>query len=129
MTKEPRADLKDFPGLYYVDPDGQAVNLEPGTYFLNEEGSVRPAPNWQVAIDKVPWERIPEVIESHGKRGLRDRQWILVATYLLVVTIVIVGLIAALYGILDGQALVGLLGASLGYLFGRGRGGGLLGQA
>jgi hypothetical protein len=78
-------------------------------------------------MEKIQWDKLHEIIQGWGKRGSRERVVNVVGMYLLVGFIVGVVTLLSLRGIVEGQAVVGFLGAALGYLLSRGRAG-LLGQ-
>jgi Flp pilus assembly protein TadB len=109
------------PGLYAVENDGTPQQLAAGAYSVDEEGTVGPAVDWQIPLSKLPWERAPELLEMWSKRSTGERIVNLVGMYLLVASIIAIAGFLAWQGIVEGQALVGFLGAALGYLLARGR--------
>jgi hypothetical protein len=127
-TDDSRDDEELEPGLYAVGPEGFPTRLDSGTYAVNDDGQVGRAANWQVAIDKIPWEKLNELLDKTGQRGTRERVFNLIGTYVLVAGILAIAAGLAAQHVIEGQALVGFLGAALGYLLARGRGG-LMGRA
>jgi len=92
----------------------------PGTYKVNEHGEFHPAIDWQPILGQMKWEEVHKLIENWGKRGTSERITNLIGMYVLVgITIIIAGILA-FYGILEGQAIAGFLGAAIGYLLSRG---------
>lgn len=115
-------------GLYAVDDAGVPQQLAPGSYRVDEEGAVGPALNWQVALEKIQWEKAHEFLQNWGKRSSGERVVNLIGMYLLVAVIIAVAGLLAFEGIIEGQAMVGFLGAALGYLLARARTGGFGGS-
>jgi hypothetical protein len=94
-------------------------DLPPGTYQVDEDGNVREAVNWQPMLERIPWERVNEFLDSWGKRGAKERLVNLWGMYILSgIVIIIVGGLAWI-DVIDGQATVGFLGAAMGYLLSR----------
>lgn len=101
------------------EPETPVEELPPGIYRVDEDGNVNQALDWQKAIERVQWERVHEVIENLFRRGSGERKLNLLGMYLLAgVTIVAAAWLAAV-GIIEGQAIAGFLGASIGYLLSR----------
>lgn len=109
------------PGLYAVDGDGNTQQLAQGSYSVDETGAVGPAVDWQIPLSKLPWEKAPQIIEMWSKRSGAERIVNIVGMYMLVAMIIGIAGLLAWHGIVEGQALVGFLGAALGYLLARGR--------
>ena len=102
------------------DEDKDILSNQPaGTYQVDEDGNIRAAVNWQPILERIPWERVNELLDSWGKRGTKERLVNLWGMYVLAgVVISIVGLLAWVK-IIEGQAAVGFLGAAIGYLLSR----------
>ncbi len=95
------------------------LKITPGTYRIDEQGIYHPAIDWQPVLEQIKWEEVHKLIENWGKRGTSERKINLIGMYILVsITIVIAGILAY-YGILEGQAIAGFLGAAIGYLLSR----------
>ncbi|ADE36621.1 hypothetical protein [Methanohalophilus mahii] len=111
-------------GTYYVDENNDYHLLEPGNYFIDEKGNLNhgpaPAVNLQPAVDKIKWDEVLDLIKDWGHRGTTERTINLIGMYLLVAGIIAAASFLALRGIVEGQALVGFLGAAIGYLLSRG---------
>ncbi|AKB77451.1 hypothetical protein MSHOH_0968 [Methanosarcina horonobensis HB-1 = JCM 15518] len=89
--------------------------------MIDENGQLNPAVNWQTVIEKIRWEEAHQVLENWGKRGTTERKWNLVGMYVLAAIIIIMAGILAYVRIIEGQAIVGFLGAAIGYLLSKGR--------
>lgn len=111
-------------GAYFVDEDGKHHLLEPGNYLVDENGGLNEgidSPiNWQPAIEKIKWEEVHKLVEGWGQRGTKERTYNIVGMYILVAIIVGSASILAYIGVIEGQAIVGFLGAAIGYLLSRG---------
>lgn len=108
------------PGPYYVDTDGIHRRINPGTYTINQNGGLSSAVNFQSAVDKIKWEEAHTLLEKWGQRGTKERTVNIIGMYALVTIIIVAASYLALKGIVEGQALVGFLGAAIGYLLSRG---------
>jgi hypothetical protein len=113
------------PGLYAIEEETGLNRLPEGAYAVDEDGRVRRAFDWQIPLQKIQWEKLHEVIGGFGKRGTAERIVNLVGTYVLVGSILGIAAYLASQRIVEGQAIVGFLGAALGYLLAKGRTGGL----
>lgn len=111
-------------GAYYVDKEGFHHPLESGTYCVDENGGLTkgnpPTINWQSAIDNIKWDEVHKLVENFGRRGTRERTISALGMYILVAIIIVAASYLALKGIVEGQALVGFLGAAIGYILSRG---------
>lgn len=119
VAKEPQFEE----GLYRVGPDGVLTLLDPGAYFVDDEGVVRSGVDWQGPVNRIPWEKVDQVLNAWNQRGSNERIVTTLATYVLVALVLGLAGSLAWRGIIEGQALVGLLGAIVGYLLARGRAG------
>lgn len=119
MPKEPDLD----PGLYEVKDDGTLVPLNAGTFSQDEDGNVSPAVDWQGPINRIPWEKVDQVLNNWSQRSSTERVVLSAAVYLLVTLILAMAGLLAWQGIIEGQALVGFMGAVVGYLLAKGRSG------
>lgn len=111
-------------GGYFVDKNGEHHLLESGTYFVDEKGDLNqgtpPTINWQSAIDNIKWDQVHKLVENWGQRGTKERTISVLGMYALVGIIIVTASYLALKGIVEGQALVGFLGAAIGYILSRG---------
>jgi hypothetical protein len=119
--KEINQDLRPAQGVYCVDEQGALCPIKPGSYVVDENGQLNPAVNWQTVIEKIRWEEAHQIFENWGKRGTTERKWNLVGMYVLTAIIIIMAGILAYVRIIEGQAIVGFLGAAIGYLLSKGR--------
>lgn len=111
-------------GTYYVNEGGEYQLLGAGAYVVDEKGGINqvvpPAINWQSAIDNIKWEEVHKLVENWGKRGAQERTFNVFGMYFLVAVVILAASYLAVKGIVEGQALVGFLGASIGYILSRG---------
>ena len=111
-------------GGYFVDENGEHHLLESGTYFVDEKGDFNQGTpstiNWQSAIDNIKWDEVHKLVENWGQRGTKERTISVLGIYALVGIIIVTASYLALKGIVEGQALVGFLGAAIGYILSRG---------
>lgn len=111
-------------GAYYVDKNGKHNLLESGTYFVDENGDLNQGTpstiSWQSAIDNIKWDEVHKLVENWGQRGTKERTISVLGIYALVGIIIVTASYLALKGIVEGQALVGFLGAAIGYILSRG---------
>lgn len=119
----PKKDSVPTPGLYAYNEAGELNQLPPGAYLVNETGQIANAVDWNEAIRKIPWEKLPELFQGFGKRGSRERIVNLLGMYSLVAAILGIAAYLGIQGIIEGQALVAFLGAALGYLLSRAKAG------
>lgn len=111
-------------GTYFVTKDGEYQQLAAGAYIVDDAGQVNqvvpPAINWQSAIDNIKWDEAHKLVENWGKRGAKERTLNVFGMYVLVAIVILAASYLALVGIVEGQALVGFLGAAIGYILSRG---------
>lgn len=111
-------------GTYFVTEDGEYQQLAAGAYIVDDAGQVNqvvpPAINWQSAIDNIKWEEVHKLVENWGQRGAKERTINVLGMYSLVAIMIIAASLLAYAGIIEGQALVGFLGAAIGYILSRG---------
>jgi hypothetical protein len=119
MAKPPELEQ----GLYRVGQDGVLTSLDPGAYSVDEDGFVQSGVDWQGPVNRIPWEKVDTLLASWNQRASTERIVTTLATYLLVALVLALAGALAWRGIIEGQALVGLLGAIVGYLLARGRSG------
>ncbi|KAF5427834.1 hypothetical protein C5S42_04275 [Candidatus Methanomarinus sp.] len=93
--------------------------IPPGTYRIDEEGKFHQAIDWQPILGQIKWDEAHKIIENWGKRGTSERMTNLIGMYILTFITIIIAGILAFYGILEGQAIAGFLGAAIGYLLSR----------
>ncbi|NPE28966.1 hypothetical protein HNV12_13580 [Methanococcoides sp. SA1] len=112
------------PGSYLIDEAGKHHLLEPGTYVVDANGTLNegipPAINWQPAIENIKWEEVHKLVEGWGKRGTKERTYNIAGMYILVAIIIGSATWLSYERIIEGQAIVGFLGAAIGYLLSRG---------
>lgn len=70
----------------------------------------------QPAINRIRWEEVLNIVENHGKRDTSKEKIDIIGMYSLGTITVLIAGILAYYGILEGQAIAGFLGAVIGYL-------------
>ena len=109
------------PSVQEEDEKEQPPSHIPGVYYVDENGMLHDATNWQTAIDKIKWEEVTDIVQSLSKRGSFEKTVNLIGMYLLVGLIICIAGYLASIGILEGQAIAGFLGAAIGYLLSRGR--------
>jgi hypothetical protein len=101
-------------------PKDEAIT--PGIYRVDELGNFAPAVDWQPVLQRIKWEELDKLIENWMRRGGSERITNLVGIYILTGLILLIAGYLALIGIIEGQAIVGFLGAAIGYLLARSRG-------
>lgn len=123
MTQVPVQDRKEEEaGLYFRDENGALTPAPPGTYTVDDDGNVEPSLNWQVALNRIPWERVPDIVTRWQGIGAAVNMTNLVGMYVLTAIVIGAATWLASRGIVEGQAIVGFLGAAIGYLLARGIG-------
>ncbi|WP_406657391.1 hypothetical protein V7O62_02230 [Methanolobus sp. ZRKC2] len=115
------------PGAYYIDETGNCNLIPHGSYYVDENGKlgelnqgIASTINWQSAIDNFKWDEVHRLIENWGSRGAKERTYTVLGSYALAALVIIAASALAYYGIVEGQALVGFLGAAIGYILSKG---------
>ncbi|WP_406656626.1 hypothetical protein V7O62_12305 [Methanolobus sp. ZRKC2] len=115
------------PGAYYIDEEGNYNLIPHGSYYVDENGKIgevnqeiAPTVNWQSAIDNFKWDEVHRLIENWGSRGARERTYTVLGSYALAALVISLASVLAYQGIVEGQALVGFLGAAIGYILSKG---------
>jgi hypothetical protein len=98
-------------------------DLPPGTYQIDEDGSVSSAVDWQQAVNKFKWENADQIImRALGIKGDSEKLNVENShsrrkhmTIVICVTIVVVGILTYT-GQVPGEAFTGFLGVLIGHL-------------
>lgn len=108
-------------GLYYVDEGGALRRLAAGSYSYDDALGLRPAADLRSVAERLPWEKLPEVVEAWTTRGAAERRASLVGAYALAALVLLLAAYLAHRGVIEGHGIVGFLGAALGYVLASGR--------
>lgn len=119
-TEDEVEDERPSPGAHFVHPDGRIERIRPGCYQIDDDGSAIPITPVLRLVEKIPWDKAIAALENFGKTRAGERKFTGVGRVLLAAAIVGCATALAVLGKIEGQAIVGFLGAAIGYVLARG---------
>lgn len=108
------------PGVYLIDEEGTPTRLGPGTWEVDAAGMPRQALPLGRLVEKLDVEKLQGSLDRWLGNRVGERKTYAVGRYVLAAAIVGCATTLAILGKIQGEAIVGFLGAAIGYVLARG---------